>query len=149
MANEVSCNINYSFLSEDGTVYARDVTFDVDDGQTASRPKRYRIKTDANGTDTLLFSSTPSFATQLTGAAFALIVNRDQSDRVRVSTMNVDSDVGHFWLNPNEWAMINIAESTVTSGGFTVAMKPLDDIVTYSEEMGKAVEIFTIYKATS
>ena len=149
MANEVSRNINYSFLSEDGTVYARDVTFDVDTGVTASRPKRYRIKTDANATDTLLFDSTPSFATQLTGASFVFVVNRDQNDRVRVSTMNVDSDVGFFWLNPNEWATINIAESTVSVGSFTVAMKPLTTIITYSEEMGKAVEIFTIYKATS
>lgn len=153
MADEITVRTNYTFLSEDGTSYDRDVSFFSDDNTTASLPKRYVFYASDGGEYTALdFSGLPAYHQQVMGASMCWLVNRDEGRDMYVRLQTSSMDESRI-IKPGEWVYVDVCEGDqgVLGGGgsFTYGAEPFLAITVLSDFQSARGELITIYKATS
>ena len=152
MANEISVRTTYTFLSEDGTMYQRDHTYDSDSASTASFPKRIMFVADTNGLNALDFSTINSYRVQLTGPSMLMLVNRDERVDmiVQLSTSNLTEK---RILGPGERIFLDVtdgSEPLIGGGGaFTYASESLVAVSVSTQFQSAKGELVCILKSAS
>lgn len=152
MANEITVNTTYSFVSDDGTAYSENHEYFSDAATTASRARRVGFNATTGGPTVLSFGGTPSYSTQLTGPCLLFLVNRDERAPMTLTLSN--SSGGNFSnrkLNAGEWLFLDVADSDegAYADPLTYAAKSMVAVVATSENSDAKGEYLCIYKAAS
>lgn len=152
MANEISVRTTYTFLSDDGTMYQRDHTYNSDATSTASFPKRFMFVADTNGLSALDFSTTNSYRIQLTGPSLLMLVNRDERVDMLVN-MGTTSLTEKRTLGPGEWIFLDVTDGSQPliggSGAFTYAAESLLAVYVSTQFQSAKGELVCILKSAS
>ena len=152
MANEISVRTNYTFLSEDGTMYQRDHTYDSDETSTASFPKRFMFVADTNGLSALDFSAVNSYRIQLTGPSLLMLVNRDERVDMIVS-MSTTNLTEKRILGPGEWIFLDVTDGSEPSigggGAFTYTAESMLAVYVSTQFQSAKGELVCILKSAS
>ncbi len=148
MANEIAVRTAYNFMSDGGTAYNEDNSYNLDADSQASLPKVYGFTAIRTGCVILGFGVDTEQIEQLQQSAMFKIVNRDPNNSMTLLIQNAAGGSETRIIGPLQWAFFNVAELTVAST-FTVAASRITQITASCDAASVRGELITIYKATS
>jgi len=151
MANEITVNTTYSFVSDDGTAYSENHEYFSDAATTASRARRMGFNATTAAPSVLNFSTTPSYSAQLSGPCLLFLVNRDSRAEMTITMANGSGTFSNRVLKSGEWVFLDVCDSdqAAFSTPITYAAKAMVSVTATSENSDAHGEYLCIYKAAS
>ena len=113
----ITITTTYTFTTDDGTQYSDVVTEEIDQDNNAVAPMRYQCPVGTTREQVLDMSTSEEFgAADAGGINSLLIINRDDSNTVRIYVSNTGGDDYEFLIGPNEWHYLPTSQSELQIG---------------------------------
>lgn len=137
----ITITTQYTFTTDDGTVYSDTIAETIDEDGDASLPMRYRFEAGITKEHVLDFSTVPAFGQAVAGQYNTIFaVNRSDSDSVTLDVQDSTGDRYFVALGPGEWHYMPLSQMVAGTG----ATEPLNNIAKISmtfEKSAGAVEM--------
>lgn len=151
MANEVSVNTLYTFVSADGTDYSENRTYFSDADTEASRARRLAFVATVDGASVITYGSIPASNVQLNGPGLLFLVNRNaRADMFIVLDGALGSKEGRK-LKAGQWIFLDVTDMDAQAYAEPLNYSPqsLSAVTARSEHSTGRGEYLSIYKVTS
>lgn len=151
MANEITVNTTYSFVSDDGTAYSENHEYFSDAATTASRARRLGFIANTAGATVLSFTSTPASNIQLIGPTLLFLVNRDARADMFIILAGSGGAAEGRKLKAGEWMFFDVTDidQQAFASPIVYGAQSLASVTARSENSDAKGEYLSIYKAAS
>ena len=151
MANDITVNTTYAFVSDDGTAYSENHEYFSDAETTSSLARRLGFIANTGGATVLSFSTTPASNAQLKGPTLLFLVNRDPRADMYVNLSGFSGAAEGRKLKSGEWLFLDVTDidQQASASPIVYGAQSLSSVTVRSENSDAKGEYLSIYKAAS